>query len=268
MTEEELIKKFNDCLSPMRGEEFNVFHWIRLRWDEVDHSGLIKSLLNSKGIHNFEDKFLTLFINELEKVKPESIRNLNFLTKDSSADTEQYAPLTSEKEKKPKNGRIDIYVKSKDQKKAIIIENKLLAKDQKEQLKRYDSWARTTLGDGNYVIVYLTLNGREASKNSSEGVEYIQISYNETIINWLKACIAKIDEEGKDESYMRLRIGIKQYKEYLERRVLKEFELTTTIKENMDLVKSILEKEDLFPDKDTIAQLYAQLYDKVNKSPK
>lgn len=83
-------------------------------------------------------------------------------------------------------GRIDILIKNDNQ--CIIIENKIYADDQFEQLKRYDSFARKEFGN-KYQLLYLTLWGDEASEHSGRGVHYKQISYRQTMINWLEKCV-------------------------------------------------------------------------------
>ena len=72
---------------------------------------------------------------------------------------------------------------------AVIIENKIYAGDQWEQLKRYNTFASRQYHAGNYAILYLTLWGNEASEQSGEGVDYTRISYRDTILKWLERCI-------------------------------------------------------------------------------
>lgn len=90
------------------------------------------------------------------------------------------------------NGRMDILVKN-DADQAIIIENKLYAVDQPEQLKRYAEFAEHQKWD--YSVVYLTLYGSEASKQSAEGVDYVRISYCDEIIVWLQHCICDVADK-------------------------------------------------------------------------
>jgi len=59
-------------------------------------------------------------------------------------------------------GRMDILIKDNNNH-AIIIENKIYADDQWEQLKRYKTFAQKEYGERNYQILYLTLWGNEAS---------------------------------------------------------------------------------------------------------
>ncbi|MBO4665151.1 MAG: PD-(D/E)XK nuclease family protein, partial [Bacteroidaceae bacterium] len=40
-----------------------------------------------------------------------------------------------------------------------------------------------------YDLIYLTLDGKDASKDSGDGVKYIKMSYAKDIIKWLDMCI-------------------------------------------------------------------------------
>lgn len=82
-------------------------------------------------------------------------------------------------------GSIDVLLKDSSGK-AIIIENKIYAKDQKNQLVRYYS----SYSDSH--ILYLTLYGNDASKDSKgslqKGIDYTCISYKNHILKWLEEC--------------------------------------------------------------------------------
>lgn len=242
MSKEELLNQIIYCYTRMWGSEFNIFHWIALNNDEVDHSILIKSLLNRNGIHECGDSFLKLFLSQIisnglefhENQDQDKINNVKsflekFPTNQSSADKECQAYLPNESSQRTKKGRMDIYVEGEinGKKKAIIIENKLNADDQDAQLIRYDEWAQGNMEQGDYLIIYLSKDGHKAKKKScvkdcGHPITYLRISYLETIIPWLNSCIKYIDEQGKEESLIRLRISIKQYREYLEKKVVRE----------------------------------------------
>jgi len=87
-----------------------------------------------------------------------------------------------------RNGRIDLLIKDLNNK-GIIIENKIYAQDQWEQLKRYNEYAKLEFGESKYVLLYLTLSGTEASEQSAKNVNYNNISYSYDIINWLNKCV-------------------------------------------------------------------------------
>ena len=158
--------------SRKRGEQFNMFWACKVNHYETSHSAIIAELLNPKGLHGQGELFLTLF---LMSYKSDFCFSLE---KGATVATEVVTG----------DGRIDILITNPEGQ-AIIIENKIYAKDQWEQLKRYDKYADKKFGKGNYKILYLTLFGDEASDQSCKDVEYIPISYEVQIVEWLEECI-------------------------------------------------------------------------------
>ena len=165
--QEEKIKKEE---SLRRGERFNMFQICGVDHYEIMHSAIIASFLNPKGNHGQKDKYLKTFISIVDD-------ETGIETSSCSVYTEY---VTNE-------GRIDILIEDK-KGKAIIIENKVYAADQGEQLKRYDEFSKSKYGDGNYAIYYLTLDKHDASKDSGDGIKYIRISYKEHILKWIEDC--------------------------------------------------------------------------------
>ncbi|WP_335983296.1 PD-(D/E)XK nuclease family protein [Fusobacterium polymorphum] len=88
-----------------------------------------------------------------------------------------------------------------------IIEMKIDAKDQPEQLKNYKKIAEGEKKRKNkkeYKLFYLTLDGHNANKKSTgeeenleenEKVEYTNISFKEEILNWLENCLKLVEEK-------------------------------------------------------------------------
>lgn len=165
--QEEKIKKEE---SLRRGERFNMFQVCGVDHYEIMHSAIIASFLNPKGNHGQKDKYLKTFISIVDD-------ETGIETSSCSVYTEY---VTNE-------GRIDILIEDK-KGKAIIIENKVYAADQWEQLKRYDEFSKGKYGDGNYAIYYLTLDKHDASKDSGDGIKYFRISYKEHILKWIEDC--------------------------------------------------------------------------------
>lgn len=152
------------------GTRFNIFHILGVSHYENTHSTILAELLNPEGTHGLHNSFLKLFldINQIE-----GFDSRNALVRTEVAVSEY--------------GRIDILIESSNW--AVIIENKFYAKDQPEQLKRYNEYAIGKYGVGNYMILYLTPDGRYASDDSGRGVDYRCISYKKTIIEWLGQCV-------------------------------------------------------------------------------
>lgn len=164
-------------------EDFNIFSILRDEWDEVNlHSRFISELFRNK---NYGNKFIEIFLEKIE-VEIQDIENIEIFTEYSVA----------------QNGRIDILVKIIDKnkdKKVLIVENKIYAGDQEEQLKRYYSaMKKEGYRREEIEIIYLTLNGDEPSEASTKGLsDEIKnkikiISYKNEIIDWIEDCIKEV----------------------------------------------------------------------------
>jgi len=164
-----------------RGENFNIFSVIGVQRKEVRlHSAFIAELLNPQGSHGLGDSFLVAFLeNTLGK------KNYSIETKTANVVVEYVIGPISEDGKR--GGRIDILLTDK-QNNAIIIENKIDASDQENQLLRYYNYAKDK--KLSYDLIYLTKEGNKASDYSTNGenVDYRCLSYRDNIITWLENC--------------------------------------------------------------------------------
>ena len=160
-----------------RRDTFNVFSVLRSESDEVNlHSRFLAALLDyrkspDKPRRNLED-FLRSFV--YDDKRPVVV-----------GDTPRFEPgMIVERE----SDNIDILIHDphSNPKRAVVIENKIYAGDQPRQLKRYTE----LLQDRGYPpphVLYLTLDGHEASEDSADRVAYKPVSY-EGLIPWLKRC--------------------------------------------------------------------------------
>src|SRR5690606_27827559 len=138
-------------------------------------------------------------------------------------------------------GRIDILIE--DDSNAIIIENKLYAIDQYEQLNRYNSYAQKYK---NHQIFYLTLFGSEASEHSGKDVNYTCLSYETQIVEWLEKSVAIAVH------FPMVRETINQYVNHL--KTLTKQEMDTKNKE--ELVKMIVENPQYIKSASEIHQVW------------
>ena len=192
---EENIKRTN-------GDFFNVFNTIGLWSEEVRlHSAFIAELLNPKGSHGLAYRFLQAFLEELDLNLPDDYINLQRCSQNI---VERVIGPVTEKE----GGRIDIIVE--DGNHAIIIENKIYAGDQPNQLLRYNNYGKKKFPNG-FILVYLTLDGHEACKCSigGKGFDYKQLSYENNMVDWLDKCYTIADGKPLVQSV------IKQYCELI-----------------------------------------------------
>lgn len=163
------------------GEDFNIFKVCGIDHYELQHSSIIAELLNPLGSHGQGERFLKLFMLAYGSNLP--------------IDEIKYDKVSVKKEvwTKEYDGRMDIYVEYAGFP-LLIIENKLYAKDQCIQLKKYKEDAELKINSTHppkykYEIVYLTLDGKCASKDSGDGVDYKCMSYARHVVSWLDACM-------------------------------------------------------------------------------
>ncbi len=168
-----IINKKNAEILDATGGRFNMFRVCGVNHYENTHSAILAELLNPNGTHGLKSKLLECFIETLGDY---------FTIEKFDCDKSRVHTERSTEE-----GRIDILIED-NQNKSIIIENKIYANDQPEQLKRYNRYAQTY--KNGYQILYLTLLGDNASEQSGGGISYLSISYKENIINWLEKCVA------------------------------------------------------------------------------
>ena len=169
---------------------FNLLSIIEKDRDEAHvHSKVIYSLLSQNWGKKDKETFLTLFLKEI------GIEDDNIYDKNWEVTREKAFDLDTIK------GRLDFEIKSKDC--IYIIEMKIDAGDQPEQLIRYQEFAKEQ--HKKYKIFYLTLDGHNASKKSigeeenleeNQKIEYTNISFKEEILNWLENCLKLV--EGKE----------------------------------------------------------------------
>lgn len=226
-----IIQKKYDEIAKITGENFNVFSILKMDSKEVRmHSAFIGELLNSNGSHGLKEKPLEIFLELLKnktlaKISGDNENKFILETKSSTTIIEKYIGYTNED--KTEGGRIDIIVEDKN-KKAIIIENKIYAIEQTNQLIRYNNYSKKA------PILYLTLYGDAPTSHGElkENIHYFNISYKEHIKEWLELCLKEAVE------FPMLREVIKQYI-YLIKRLTQQ-----SINNNMskDIVE-IMQKE-------------------------
>lgn len=167
----ELKKSFKD--------KFNIFKTLGIERKEVDlHSKFLYELLNPNGSHNCGSIYLELFIKELMKNKKIDLSKVQVAREHVIQG----------------NRRIDFVIKNvliDEENTTLLIEMKIDAGDQKDQLKDYDAYGKSC---GNtYELYYLTLDGSEADEELTglESLGYKRISFEEEILKFIEKCIEK-----------------------------------------------------------------------------
>ena len=192
---------------------FNLFSVLRSSSDEVRlHSRFLAFLLDPKASHNQGTALLNLLLTR--------IGAQDFDSENAIVEVEYR--------------NIDILVRNQS-KQAVIIENKIYAGDQDEQLWRYNQRMQAE-GYREIWTSYLTLDGAEPSEQSRKSLPVIILSYEAEIIAWLKDCIPLVAREPG------VRESVFQYIELLQK-------LTSSDQDEIYMSKlkeQILQGENLF----------------------
>ncbi|MGS0737564.1 PDDEXK-like family protein [Pseudomonas sp. GG8] len=151
---------------------FNLFSVLRSSSDEVRlHSRFLAFLIDPKANHNQGTALLNLLLKRL------GIQNFDL----------ENAIVEVEYQ------NIDILVRNQS-KQAVIIENKIYARDQDEQLWTYHQRMQAE-GYSEIWTTYLTLDGSEPSEQSRKSLPVVLLSYETEIISWLKDCVPLVARE-------------------------------------------------------------------------
>ena len=202
--------------------DFNIFYQLLNPYDEVNlHSKLIYSILNDC---KFKKEFMLSFLNTTGIISSDNVSPSDLKIID--VEREKYFP----------NGRMDLFFSCwvRDKKYVIIIENKIFASDQYEQIDRYIEFANQCSADIRKVF-YLTLLGNAPSEDSASNLDQVNlISYKNEILTWIENCI-KIST--RDPA---LREVLIQYSDLLEKITGKDVDYT------MDVMNFLLESPENF----------------------
>jgi hypothetical protein len=220
------------------GEAFNVFEVLKLQRNEVRlHSSFIATLLNPKGPHGLSSKPLDCFLRTMEAedilhdlatVNVETEKNIGTISKNGEV-----------------GGRMDIVLTDK-YNNAIVIENKIDAKDQPKQLLRYDNYCKKNYNK--YRIYYLTKWGEKASDSSCGGksIDYWTASYNDDVLSWLDKCVELSSMASPvNETIKQYRTNLVEILNIMSQKSEKELLSVTTDDKNIESTLAILENQEI-----------------------
>jgi hypothetical protein len=213
----EAHQRHTDALARATGDRFNVFQILRIGHLEVKtHSPMLAELLNPKGTHDQGAVFLRLFLSRFG-ISP-------FDADASTVRQEYYAGPVTEKS----GGRLDIVIRD-GRGAMILIENKIYAGDEDNQMTRYREFNEGAR------LFYLTLDGRDPSNLSEEKLKSFEcISYATDIMAWLYDC------RKEAVSLPRVRESITQYIHLIEDLT----DQSTTMRMNHELIAEILRNKE------------------------
>lgn len=221
MSEDSIKEKIRDLLLSndfkrltYKKDEANIFKIINMVYKEIVHSDMLAWLFNPYESHNLNDKVLKEILMQLSKKDAEYI---NLLLLDYS-DLEVYREYTVD------NGRrIDILMKSKNNKVIFIIENKIWSGESDNQLEDYKNYIDEKYSDYNRIFLFLTPEKERKEKYKG----YNHITYN-MIYNILN-CVLQENSINNESN-----IIIRQYKEIIGRYIMGSID-----KEMVDLCRKL-----------------------------
>lgn len=226
-------------------DNYNIFSVLNLAHREIYHSRFLADLLNPNGLHNQGSLFLKNFLDMFPDKIPKTcdLKNTIVITEEVTA-----------------YGNLDISIKNNDF--YIIIENKVWAGDQDDQLHRY---SKTTHNGKEPIIIYLTPDGSSPSTNSLGNLtkdDIIMLSYRKNIQEWIKNC-----NEVVSSSNEAISILLKQYMEIIKFKkedimdiVIKNEELSEYLLLRKSLNQSIKNKQN-----ELINSFFNQLFDRLHE---
>lgn len=196
------------------GEDYSVLETAIKGNEEMMHSSVIASLLDTRGSHGQKCRFLELFLGCL----PERFKS--FDASGARTACERYIGQKTE----DSGGRVDICIENSSGQ-MIVIENKIFAGDQEHQILRYVEFLRGMLRnrDGvKFPVLYLTPDGHSPSDDSTQadgmqcrcGEDYVCISYKDVIVPWLDKCINEMQEKPH------LKEHLTTYRDIIKKKVL------------------------------------------------
>lgn len=165
------------CLNALDNwkDEVNIFDVLKVTNTEIRHSNILAWLLDPNENHGIGDSFLKEFITKIVQRCSEDMCNpFDVLLQDF---------YTYQVYREANN--MDIVLLSKEEKTAIIIENKIWSGESSHQLNKYLEQSRLEYSDCKHLLyVFLTPDGYD----SSNPYKWISISY-EDVINALENAI-------------------------------------------------------------------------------
>ena len=160
------------------------------------HSAFLAELLDPAATHGQRHLFLRVLLERCRALGGDASRF------PEPADVESASWMVT-RERLVQGGKLDIVVESPRLRFLMVIENKIGASDQPEQLPRYHAWLQRQEADCR-VLVYLTPDGRESP--SAGGLKYLRLSYTEDVTACLRSALPAIEAP-------RVRDSVRQYLE-------------------------------------------------------
>ena len=138
----------------------NVFTVLNITRHELRHSDILAWLLNPRGTHGVGDRFLKGLLRLLEKRKCTTLPN--------NASGLDWSDLEVRRE----FAHIDVLLLSERHQVAIVVENKIYARERERQLADYRCFVERFIASTHLTTVYLDLKGGSSSDVSAVVLDY------------------------------------------------------------------------------------------------
>ena len=150
-----------EILNKLKDEtDFNVFETLALVNNEIRHSNVLSWLLNPYETHEMGDYFTKQFIRSVYKKNKRLFTDKKLKTEDVFLwEFDDVEVLREHKD-------IDILILDKKHHLAVVIENKVRAKEHSNQLKKYEKIVNEMPDIEYRMFVYLTVDGADSSDPS------------------------------------------------------------------------------------------------------
>ena len=219
-----------------RREPFNLFTVLRSESDEVRlHSRFLAALLDHRKAPDAPRENLKHFLETVAKHgdfgSESAKRNFGEAVIEASKGDFKSDSIQVERE----SDNIDILIVNRGEPGwAFVVENKIWAGDQSEQLKRYHKILMDRGYQNEHIhLLYLTPHGHEPTESSAGKLDVVCISYEKTLPSWLEGCRQRACDEPE------LRESVAQYL-HLARKLTG----TDRGREYMNELKALLLKEE------------------------
>ncbi len=173
------------------GLDYNIFTLMHMERDEAGtHETMIFTILNYRTNAKVSQELKKQFL--ISMGLPKSFWNETWIV-----EREYYTES---------NGRMDLFFRTAGRnKKCVVVELKVDAKDQEQQIKRYEEYVLAKKYE-DYRIIYLTLNGRNPSRQSYEGIVHpkklLRRSFGVHVADWLTTCMDICREYAVEASFI------------------------------------------------------------------
>lgn len=183
-----IINRLNREILRLSPESFNIFSLLGVGHLEVKtHSVLLADLLNPNGCHGQGILFLVTFLETCTNLKSQH-KNESFPLHPQDVIKDSWFV---EREKTTQYGNMDVVISNPSIKQLMVIENKIYATEQKDQIYRYAQWVKSKIDYYPHsAVLYLTLDNKPAE--SDGGSDYFKIGYKQEIKVWLERTLGMI----------------------------------------------------------------------------